>query len=35
MTDRPADIPVLEGQTVIDDVLEGGDDVVYEAAVQH
>jgi hypothetical protein len=25
--------PVLDGQTVIDDVLEGGDDGVHEAAV--
>ena len=35
MSDQAVEIPVLEGQITIDDVLEGGDHVVHEAAVQH
>jgi hypothetical protein len=35
MSDQPAEILVLEGQLSIDEVLEGGDHVVHEAAVQH
>jgi hypothetical protein len=35
MSDQPAEIPVLEGQTTIEDVIEGGGDAVHEATVQH
>ncbi|WNN96017.1 hypothetical protein SEA_HIRKO_67 [Arthrobacter phage Hirko] len=35
MTGQPVEIPLLEGQTTIEDVIEGGDDAVHEATVQH
>jgi hypothetical protein len=35
MTSQPAEIPLLEGQTSIEDVIEGGDDAVHEAPVRH
>lgn len=36
MTGQPVEIPVLEGQLTIEDVIEGGEHlVVHEAAVQH
>lgn len=33
MTSQPDEIPVLEGQATIDDVLEGGDNGVHESGV--
>lgn len=34
MSDQSAEIPVLEGQTVIDDVLEGGEHGLHETPVR-
>jgi hypothetical protein len=35
VTDQPVEIPVLKGQTTIEDVIEGGEDGLHEEAVQH
>jgi hypothetical protein len=34
MTEQPVEIPVLEGQLTIEDVIEGGDNGLHEEAVQ-